>query len=95
MRSRVYYDTRGKVLEDGTLYSGRDTPWTRLPGSQKAISIMLQRSWRNTCAESSRKRDRLGIEGNEQPESWPTEELRDQQTYTGMGDEVGDALNGG
>ena len=24
-----------------------------------------------------------------------TEELRDQQTYTGMGDEVGDALNGG
>ena len=95
MRSRVYYDTRGRVLEDGTLYSGKGTPWTRLPGSQTRLSIMLQRSWRITCAESRNRRGRLGTEGNELHEGWPTEELRDQQTYTGMGDDVGDALNGG
>ena len=95
MRSRVYCDTKGRVLEDGTLYSGKGTPWTRLPGSQKLLLIMLQKSWRNICAESRSRRGRLGTEENEQHESWPTEELRDQQTYTGMGDDVGDALNGG
>ena len=95
MRLRVYYGTRERVLEDGTLYSGKGTPWIRLPGSQKLLSIMRQKSWRNTCAESRSRRGRPGTEGNEQHESWPTEEFRDQQTYTGMGDDVGDALNGG
>ena len=95
MRSREYYDTREKVLEDGTLYSEKGTPWMRLPGSQKPILIMLQKSWRNTCAESRRKSCRLGTEGSEQHEGWSTEEFRGQQTYIGMGDDVGGALNGG
>ena len=95
MKSRVYYGTRARVPDGVTLYFGRGTLWTRLPGSQRPISTMLQRSWRNTCAESSSSRRRLGPEGNEWHEGRSTEELRDQQIYTGMGDEVGDALNGG
>ena len=78
-----------------TLYFESGSLWTRLHGSQNAILIMLQKSWRNTCAESRSRRRRLRPEENEQHEGRSMEELRDQQTYTGMGDEVGDALNGG
>ena len=95
MKSRVYYGTRERVLEDGILYSGKGTLWTRLPGSQRPLSIMLQKSWRNTYAESKNRRGRLGTERNEQHEGWLTEELRDQQTYIRMGNKDGDALNGG
>ena len=65
---RVYYDTRERVLEDVTLYYGKGTLWMRLPGSQRPISIMLLKSWRNTCAESRDRNGRLGPEENEQHE---------------------------
>ena len=75
MKSRGYYAIRVKAPEDATSSFGRGTRWRRLPGSPRDTSIMLQRSWRSTCAASTSRRGRPGPEEDEQHEGWSTEEF--------------------